>query len=56
MAPGQPNGRLKDARFVLQAKNALETHSLIRSTFWMAVATFAMAIATIAMTVITFLK
>jgi hypothetical protein len=56
MAPGQPNGRLRDARFVIQAKAALETRSLIRMTFWMAVATFAMAIATIAMAVVTFLK
>jgi hypothetical protein len=56
MAPGQPNGRLREARFVLQAKVALETRLLIKSTFWMAVATFAMALATIAMTIITFLK
>lgn len=56
MAPGQPNGRLRDARFVLQAKAALETRSLIRSTFWMAVATFAMAIASIALAVITLVK
>jgi len=56
MAPAEPNGRLREARFVLQAKVALETRSLIKSTFWMAVATFAMALATIAMTVITFLK
>jgi hypothetical protein len=56
MAPGQPNGRLRVARFVLQAKVALETRLLIKSTFWMAVATFAMALATIAMTIITFLK
>ena len=56
MAPGQPNGRLREARFVLQARVALETRLLIKSTFWMAVATFVMALATIALAVITLAK
>jgi hypothetical protein len=56
MAPGQPNGRLREARFVMQAKAALETRKMITSTYWMAVATFAMAIGTIALAVLEFLK
>ena len=55
-APGGPNGRLREARFVMQAKAALETQSLIRITFWMAVATFLLALATIALAVLEFFK
>lgn len=51
MAPGQPNGRLRGFRFVMQAKAALETR---RITFVMALATVAMTIATIAMAVAAF--
>jgi hypothetical protein len=36
--PGE-TGSLKEARFVMQAKIALETKSMIKSTFWLAVAT-----------------
>jgi hypothetical protein len=56
LAPGQPNGRLREARFVMQAKVALETLKMINSTYWMAVATFAMAIGTAALVVLEFLK
>jgi hypothetical protein len=56
MAPGQGGGRLREARYILQTKVALETRSLIRSTFWLAVATVILAIATVALTVITFFK
>jgi hypothetical protein len=56
MAPGKVDGcGLAEARFVLQAKVALETRSLIRSTFWMAVGTFVLAVATIAVAVITYI-
>jgi len=48
MNPGEPDGSLTLARFVLQAKVALETRSMIKSTFWMAVATFALVFVTIA--------
>jgi hypothetical protein len=56
MAPGQPNGRLREARFVLQARVALETRLLMKITCWMAVATCVMALATIALAVITLAK
>jgi hypothetical protein len=52
-APGRPNGRLREARFVMQAKVANETRRLIWMTFLMALATFAMAVATIIMAVAT---
>jgi hypothetical protein len=55
-APGEPNGRLREARFVMQAKVAFETRKLINSTYWMAVATFAMAIGTAALVVLEVLK
>jgi hypothetical protein len=48
MHPGESDGSLTLARFVLQAKVALETRSMIKSTFWMAVATFALVFVTIA--------
>jgi hypothetical protein len=53
MSPGEPKASLTMARFVLQGRVALETKSLIKSTFWLAVATAVMAIATIALAVIT---
>jgi hypothetical protein len=56
LAPGEPGGRLRDARFVMQAKSALETSSLSRMTLWMAVATGFMALATISLAVTTFIK
>jgi hypothetical protein len=56
MAPGEVDGcGFTEARFVLQAKVALETRSLIRSTFWMAVGTFVLAVATIAVALIAYI-
>ena len=56
IASGATKGSLTLARFVLQAKVALETRSLIRSTFWLAVATTATAVATFALALIELLK
>ena len=50
-APGEPNARLREARFVMQAKVASETRFL---GVVMAVATVVMAIATIVMAIGTF--
>jgi hypothetical protein len=55
MDPGR-SGRLREARFVMQAKVALETRSLIKYTFWMMVGTFALAIATIVLAIVTVVK
>jgi hypothetical protein len=52
-APGQPNGRLREARFVMQAKVAWETRLYMRVT---TAATVVMSIATIVMMIGTFLK
>ena len=50
-APGQPNGRIREARFVMQARVALETRELTRKMVWatvvMAFASIVMAFATI---------
>lgn len=59
MAPGDPKHPkvgMTEARFILQARVALENRSLIKSTFWLAVATIAVALGTIAMSVLEFLK
>jgi hypothetical protein len=48
MHPGEPDGSLTMARFILQAKVALETRSMIKSTFWLAVGTFALVLVTVA--------
>ena len=48
MDPGEPDGSLTLARFVLQAKVARETRLMIKSTFWLAVATFSLVFVTIA--------
>jgi hypothetical protein len=53
MDPGK-TGRLREARFVMQAKIAFEARSMINSTFWLTIATGAMAVATIALAAITF--
>jgi hypothetical protein len=50
-APGQPNGRLREARFVMQAKVALETRELTRRTVW---GTIVMAFATIVQVMVAF--
>lgn len=56
MAPLEvPRCGFTEARFVLEAKVALETRLLIRITFWMAVGTFVLALATIALAVITYI-
>jgi hypothetical protein len=52
-APGQPNGRLREARFVMQARVAWETRRYMLIT---TVATVVMTIATIVMAVGTFAK
>ena len=54
MAPLEvPGCHFTEARFVLQAKVALETRLLIWSTFGLAVGTSVLAVATIALAVIT---
>jgi hypothetical protein len=52
-APGQPSGRLREARIVMQAKVAMETRRL---GVIMALATIAMTIATFVMAVNSFLN
>jgi hypothetical protein len=54
--PKHPNVGMSEARFILQARVALETGSLIKSTFWLAVATIAVALGTIALAVLELLK
>jgi hypothetical protein len=51
MAPGQPGARLREARFILQVRVALEARRL---AVVMAIATVAMTIATIAMAIAAF--
>jgi hypothetical protein len=46
LAAAELGGNLREPRFVMQAKVAMETRRLIWMTFAMVVATFAMAIAT----------
>ena len=46
MAASDPDGNLREPRFVMQAKVAMETRRLIWMTFAMVVATFAMVVAT----------
>lgn len=52
-APGRPNARLREARFVMQTKVASETR---RYMLWTAGATIVMAIATVMIAVGTFVR
>jgi hypothetical protein len=48
MVPGEPGARLREARFIMQAKVALETRRL---QFVIAVATVVMTIATVVLAI-----